>query len=295
MIINREKLNFKSQKLRELESLSVSGNLIPRTLIISPNFKENEIHDCLEKFENDFVYIRLNFSDDEYPHYYAKVCPLNDTIDSLRELINKAAIDGINRFDLFVQPLLNIEWSIALLALDDKFLLETVLGAPKPLFRGGVFLHRLILSKELNILDRQKGMQKRLLFWENGKWINEEIKFHLNFPIELVLKKLKSAELMSGYLYETGLIDEKLFFLDKKKIRDESFCTLKESNKLVSPFTIYPAVPSNGKELIKVDFPRFEYINKASLDKIFQIKEGAYLSHFVTELIRKKINSWFLN
>jgi len=285
---------FLTDKVRSLIKMDEAGINIPRTVLI--NNRDIVNIDTFIEYSNSLssslIYprygVRLSFSDISYPHYIQAIVEKNNIETTIKKLINKAHESNIILYDIILQPLLeNIMWSGGILKKDDFTFVELVYGTGKMIFREGQYIYRYLHTDdyEFEII----GNQSVCTNWFNGDLIRKSL--NSNDISQDLLRDIASSiqhvELINNKLYEFGIVNNKIVFLESKTMINGSY------DNLDKIFTEEEYSIVNGEEnhnnILVLDEPLFNHINKLNSNSSVYVNSGSILSHLAFYCTQKQI------
>ena len=278
-----------TKKARSLYELNEQKLNIPFTVILTDIQRINEVKNYFQTASS--VFCRINYSDNTYPHYESKICLIDNIENEITIILNRLNNYNINYYDIIIQEMLNLSWSGAVLSKKGISLVEMVYGNTAHLLRDGIFYERFFIDRKKNILKQEKGIQNQFRDLVDNQLILRDIP-KLFFSIELLLENMSYIS-KENILYEFGLNDSEFFFLEFKKINEKSYPSLSLQRFNKQPFIIWKDDKFYSNKIEAVELPIFHNIADVHADRTYEIKRGAYLSHFVTYLSNNNRNSYF--
>ncbi|MCX7749348.1 MAG: hypothetical protein N2645_21015 [Clostridia bacterium] len=271
-------------KTKSIIELDKSGLTVPNTIICHNISTENieKMEQITQKWGCEWLYMRINFSDTTYPHYFNSLAPVNLFKDEINMLHLKGVQNNILNYDFIIQPLLELSWSGGLIYKNKRLLIELVVGAPTSLFRGGHFAYRCIVEKN-TVVSEKNGIQPEIIVWEKGKWLRKKNNALPDF--NSIINEISALKYEENSMYEFGYKD-KLYFFERKTVFDNTYINFDNGN-IDLPFVIYKGNYTYANDIV-FDYPKFEYISEIKEDNNLIIKGGAYLSHFAYYMSQHK-------
>jgi hypothetical protein len=289
---------FSTSKATSFIEMDEAKIKIPRTILINSESIANinsflsyvNSPDCLLNYQR--YSIRLSFSNIEYPHCLRDVAKRNNINAIINSLISKIREYNIDCYDIIFQPLIeNVAFSGGIIKKDAFVFIEMVYGAGKTLFRDGQYAYRYLCTdiSELETFDNQvlyANLHKGNLIENilNPKYLSQDI-------LRNVAKSIPRIKLINNKLYEFAIVNNNVIFLECKNIIKGSY------DNLDKVFTEegYPVLnlQENCDNVLVLDVPSFEHIDKLTNRSSVYVNSGAILSHMVFYCTQKNISCKF--
>ena len=278
-----------TQKVAGLLSLINEGLPVPPTCFVdsSKGCKDisKNVLEFLRKTSSNAYYLRLCFSDNQYPHYFSELADKHDVLIAVSRLLAEAEITGTKHFDIIIQPLLSLAVSGAILVKQNRVLIESVLGAPPTLFRNGIINSRHVLENG-RLVYQKFYRQDSLLYWNpiEAKWSRQSCDKRIDFDM---ISSIAKMNLQNFSLYEYGIDHHgDLWIFEKKSIPSDCYISLDSIEDDKKYFTVSAGRYIDTKY---IDFPDFSEIGNCTHENKYLVQSGAYTAHFPTYLALNNI------
>lgn len=266
------------------------GLPVPESVLLSTATNETVTRSCISRWI-EWVYVRLIYSDTEYPHYMHKLCRKGTLREAITHLVETAETKKIRDFDLLLQPMLEFHWSGAVLKRATGSIVEVVCGAPKTLLRDGIFRHRYYIDPHGRCVSVEHCLQPEAVRWKSGSWCKTPVTGEA-FPLLRYISGLHLSDLDSDTLYEVGFANKKTVFLDAKGVPVHAFPCLSKMPP-THPFVVSSGCVRDAGPTIEFETPAFSHIKQIHPRTSIRVKNGAMLSHFSLEMIRQECRCVF--
>lgn len=273
---------YYTEKAKSFIEMEKFGIPIPESIILSNEdiVKQGILIARAEKWNVERVYLRVCFSDLEYPHYYADTPNLGNLQYSLKNLCKM--VENISRFDILCQPMLsNTEWAGGLIKCENRVYVEYVYGMGASLFRKGEIFGRVLINGMLK--QERLYQQKCCLHMSDGK-IEETKCNKVNLVIPDFSKILENINLSDNVLYEFGILKNgNIIFFDGKKSDSKRYyqkidCLYKNAVNYKERY-LY----DHG---MRIQYPKLEDLDRIKKENKIYIEKGAILSHMCSYMLQ---------
>lgn len=289
-IAGREIITNKVKSIIELSNVNLN---IPDTIILHTQGEVGTAINIALSWNCRWMNIRINYSDNVYPHCQRMLTDGRNLECTIKRMLMKASTDGIKRYDVTVQPLLEFAWSGAILVKNGFMLVELVEGAPDVLLRRGYFRRRYLYDKTFSMIAEEEGNQYSYLKWDGAQW-SECILDGSNDATRCASKYLENFTINRDGFYEIGCQDSKIFFLEYKTVNKSSYSNISGGN-MDKPFNVSDMHQGKNTATNRriFEMPSFDHIPELDKCKAVIVKEGAYLSHFAYYTVQNGIGCLF--
>jgi hypothetical protein len=198
------------------------------------------------------------------------VSTIREKIDLFREKIQNLEI---KKYDLIVQPIVNVKWGGAILKKENFFLLEIVYGSPSVLFTHGRFKFRLLLDNNIDIISFENGCQ----VIENKKTDTRFFSYIKNLNIfkkKLFRKTLERLD--NNYLFEFGVNNGKVILFECKQIKEHMYPSI----VINYPFIVN--LFDDNRSNVNINYPELKNIELMNEKTNIIVEHGGVLSHLAT-------------